>query len=106
MNDKRKIRSRKRADFRLYYSFFILHSSLFIRFLLPQLKPGVFPIPRVESGIGCSILKYYAQKSVTALIDNSLQRFLKFHTCIGGHMIKLVAKSLVDKLVKRFAENI
>ena len=89
--------------FRLYYSFFIIHYSFVFT---PSVKTRGFPLPRVESGIGCSILKYYAQKSVTALIDNSLQRFLKFHTGIGGHMIKLVAKALVDKLVKGFAENI
>lgn len=85
----------------IHFSLFIIHS-----FFTPTVKTLGFPLPRVESGIGCSILKYYAQQSVTALIDNSLQRFLKFHTGIGGHMIKFVAKPLVDKLVKGFAENI
>lgn len=82
----------------------ILHYS-FVFYSLSQ-NPGFSPSLVERGELVGSILKYYAQKSVTALIDNSLQRFLKFHTGIGGHMIKLVAKSLVDKLVKGFAENI
>ncbi len=39
-------------------------------------------------------------KSAAALVDNSLQGFLQFHSRLNRHFVKLVVKSLVDKFME------
>ena len=36
---------------------------------------------------------------VAAFVDDTFERFLQLHAGIGGHMVQLAAKPLVDKLV-------
>ena len=47
-----------------------------------------------------SDLQDYAQKTITTFVNDSFKGFLKFHSCICRHMIKLIAKTFVDKFVE------
>ena len=51
-------------------------------------------------------LQYQADKSVTAIVYDTLYCLLKLCSCIGRHTAELVVKPLVHKLVQRFAEYV
>ena len=70
------------------------------RVILIRLVPRHLPLKGKAYIPTNSNLQDYAQKSVATLVYDSFESFLEFHSRIRWHMVKLVAKTLVDEFIQ------